>query len=267
MFIIIIHSNICENLKTCIGSIFDSDMFFSDQINSVSKSILSFSHPRHPSSATFPSFYSHSSCKFIYIQQTLLLWFTILCTSHTQISTNFEAFKTHWHVSLQTLQNINASYHRHQYSKYYTTSNQGSITNSICLIMSKEAFSACHWPTTISRMPKTCRESLCSCDYGIHSLLIHESRHFYQYSVQSSKRTSSRYYYDNKHMSNWLSRFRCWRSIRTPPCCAFGVFSSVAYKFGTRRRVSVLLWLTRADKPGLADIGRGGKGRHNGKTR
>ena len=69
MLIILIHSNICENLKTSVGFIFDSDMFFSDQINSVSKSILSFSHPKHPSSSSFTSFYSHSSWKFIYIQQ------------------------------------------------------------------------------------------------------------------------------------------------------------------------------------------------------
>ena len=32
--------------------------------------------------------------------------------SHNQISTNFNAFKTHWHASLQTLQNINTS-HQH----------------------------------------------------------------------------------------------------------------------------------------------------------
>ena len=37
--------------------------------------------------------------------------------SHNQISTNFNAFKTHWHASLQTLQNINTS---HQHSKNYT---------------------------------------------------------------------------------------------------------------------------------------------------
>ena len=49
--------------------------------------------------------------------------------SHKQISTNFNAFKTHWHVSLQTLQNTNTS---HQYSKNYTgfQSNKESITNT-----------------------------------------------------------------------------------------------------------------------------------------
>ena len=50
--------------------------------------------------------------------------------SHNQISTNFNAFKTHWHASLQTLQNINTS---HQHSKNYTgfQSNKESIINSV----------------------------------------------------------------------------------------------------------------------------------------
>ena len=135
---------------------------------------------------------------------------------------------------------------------YYTASNQGSIKNSICPIVSKEDLLGM---------------SMAYGD-GIHSLLIPESHNFYQnIPFQSSNSTSSRYYYANKHMSNWLSRFRCWRSIRAPPWCATGVFFSVAYKFCTRRRVSVRLWLTRADKPGLTDNGRGGKARHYGKTR
>ena len=46
------------------------------------------------------------------------------------ISTNFNALNIHWHVSLQTLQNIYTSY---QYSKNYTgfQSNKESITNSV----------------------------------------------------------------------------------------------------------------------------------------
>ena len=50
--------------------------------------------------------------------------------SHKQISTNFNAFKTHWHALLQTLQNINTS---HQHSKNYTgfQSNKESITNFV----------------------------------------------------------------------------------------------------------------------------------------
>ena len=43
---------------------------------------------------------------------TTAIHFTL--ASHNQISTNFNAFKTHWHASLQTLQNINTS---HQHSK------------------------------------------------------------------------------------------------------------------------------------------------------
>ena len=50
--------------------------------------------------------------------------------SHKQISTNFNAFKNHWHVSLQTLQNINTS---HQHSKNYIgfLSNKELITKSV----------------------------------------------------------------------------------------------------------------------------------------
>ena len=43
---------------------------------------------------------------------TIAIHFTL--ASHKQISTNFNAFKIHWHVSLQILQNINTS---HQHSK------------------------------------------------------------------------------------------------------------------------------------------------------
>ena len=41
---------------------------------------------------------------------TIAIHFTL--ASHNLISTNFNAFKTHWHASLQTLQNINTS-HQH----------------------------------------------------------------------------------------------------------------------------------------------------------
>ena len=61
---------------------------------------------------------------------TIAIHFTL--ASHKQISTNFNAFKIHWHVSLQTLQNINTS---HQHSKNYTgfLSNKESITKSVFL--------------------------------------------------------------------------------------------------------------------------------------
>ena len=59
---------------------------------------------------------------------TTAIHFTL--ASHKQISISFNAFKIHWHVSLQTLQNINTS---HQHSKNYTgfLSNKESITKSV----------------------------------------------------------------------------------------------------------------------------------------
>ena len=94
-----------------LGFIFDSDMSFSEQINSVSKSchfhIRDIRRIRH---------------LFLFLQPQLLqiplspanltiaIHFTV--ASHNLISTNFNAFKTHWHASLQTLQNINTS-HQH----------------------------------------------------------------------------------------------------------------------------------------------------------
>ena len=59
---------------------------------------------------------------------TIAIHFTL--ASHKQISTNSNAFKIHWHVSLQILQNINTS---HQHSKNYTgfLSNKESITKSV----------------------------------------------------------------------------------------------------------------------------------------
>ena len=59
---------------------------------------------------------------------TIAIHFTL--ASHKQISTNFNAFKIHWHVSLQILQNINTS---HQHSKNYTgfLSNKESTTKPV----------------------------------------------------------------------------------------------------------------------------------------
>ena len=95
-----------------LGFIFDSDMSFSEQINSVSKSCHFHirGHPSNPSSS--PSFCSHSSCKFPLSPANLTIAIHFTLASHNLISTNFNAFKTHWHASLQTLQNINTS-HQH----------------------------------------------------------------------------------------------------------------------------------------------------------
>ena len=59
---------------------------------------------------------------------TIAIHFTL--ASHNQISTNFNAFKIHWHVSSQTLQNIKTS---HQHSKNYIVflSNKESITKCV----------------------------------------------------------------------------------------------------------------------------------------
>ena len=60
----------------------------------------------------------------------LLLLLHIHIYSGISQTTNFNAFKIHWHVSLQTLQNINTS---HQHSKNYTgfLSKKESITKSV----------------------------------------------------------------------------------------------------------------------------------------
>ena len=82
-----------------LGFIFDSDMSFSDQINSVSKS-CHFHITRHPSNSS-----SSSSLNFLQSQLlqmhlspanlTTAIHFTL--ASHKQISTNFNAFKIHWY--------------------------------------------------------------------------------------------------------------------------------------------------------------------------
>ena len=134
--------------------------------------------------------------------------------SHKQISTNFNAFKIHWHVSLQTLQNINTS---HQHSKNYIgfLSNKESITKSVFshtkhlqinnLHISTIVFHFRHilflydflihlfFPFHMSDHHLAKGLSLSSVhDSGIHSLLIPETRPLYQYSVPGSKHTFSK---------------------------------------------------------------------------
>ena len=133
-----------------------------------------------------------------------------IVASHKQISTNFNAFKIHWHVSVQTLQNINTS---HQYSKNYTgfLSNKESITKSVFshtnnnLHISTIVFHFHHilflhdllihlfFPFHISDHHLAKGLSLSSVhESGIHSLLIPETRLLYQYYVPGSKHTSSK---------------------------------------------------------------------------
>ena len=143
---------------------------------------------------------------------TIAIHFTL--ASHKQISTNFNAFKIHWHVSLQTLQNINTS---HQHSKNYTgfLSNKESITKSVFLHTKHLQINNLHiftivfhfrhilflhdllihlfFPFHMSDHHLEKGLSLSSVhDSGIHSLLIPETRLLYQYSVPGSKPTSSK---------------------------------------------------------------------------
>ena len=143
---------------------------------------------------------------------TIAIYFTL--ASHKQISTNFNAFKTHWHVSLQTLQNINTS---HQHSKNYTgfLSNKESITKSVFshtkhlqinnlhiftivfhfrhILFLHDLLIHLFFPFHMSDHHLAKRLSLSSVhDSGIHSLLIPETRLLYQCPVPGSKHTSSK---------------------------------------------------------------------------
>ena len=74
--------------------------------STLSLQILSFPHSGHPSnSSSFSSFCSHLQIHLSPANLTTAIQFTR--ASHKQISTNFNAFKTHWHASSQTLQNTN----------------------------------------------------------------------------------------------------------------------------------------------------------------
>ena len=199
-----------------LGFIFDSDMSFSDQINSVSKSchfhirdIRRIHHLLPLSTATGPQLLQiHLS------PANLTTAFHFTLASHKQISTNFNAFKIHWHVSLQTLQNINTS---HQHSKNYIgfLSNKESITKSVFSHTKHLQINNLHISTIVfhfrhilflhdllihlffsfhmSDYHLAKGLSLSSVhDSGIHSLLIRETRPLYQYSVPGSKHTSSK---------------------------------------------------------------------------
>ena len=78
--------------------------------------ILSFSHPRHDQtsveSVIFFLFLQPQLLQILLSPANLTIAIHFILASHNLISTNFNAFKTHWHASLQTLQNINTS-HQH----------------------------------------------------------------------------------------------------------------------------------------------------------
>ena len=134
--------------------------------------------------------------------------------SHKQISTNFNAFKIHWHVSLQILQNINTS---HQHSKNYTgfLSNKESTTKPVFshtkhlqinnlhiftivfhsrhILFLHDLLIRLFFPFHMSDHHLAKGLSLSSVHAsGIHSPLIPETHLLYQYSVPDSKHTSSK---------------------------------------------------------------------------
>ena len=138
---------------------------------------------------------------------TIAIHFTL--ASYKQISTNFNAFKIHWHVSLHIIQNINTS---HQHSKNYTgfLSNKELITKSVfshnktqinslhifTIVFSvRFCFYTIFWFTcsfhSVHHLAKGLSLSSVH-DSGIHFLLIPETRLLYQYSVPGSKHTSSK---------------------------------------------------------------------------
>ena len=197
-----------------LGFIFDSDMSFSEQINSVSKS-CHFHIREHPSNPSSSSFFLQPQLLQIPLSPanlTIAIHFTL--ASHNLISTNFNAFKTHWHASLQTLQNINTS---HQHSKNYTgfQSNKESITNSVFSHTKHSQINNLHIFTIVFHFRHTLflhdllihsfypfhmsdhhlakGLSLSSVhDFGIPYLPIPEIRILYQLSVPGSKHTSSK---------------------------------------------------------------------------
>ena len=152
---------------------------------------------------------------------TTAIHFTL--ASHKQISTHFNAFKIHWHVSLQTLQNINTSHSKNtqktlkKHSKNYTgfLSNRESITKSVFshtkhlqinnlniftivfhfrhILFLHDLLIHSFFPFHMSDHDLAKGRSLSSVhDFGIHSLQIPEIRILCQFSIPGSKHTSSK---------------------------------------------------------------------------
>ena len=122
-----------------LGFIFDSDMSFTDQINSLSKSC-------HFHSETFVVFV----ISFLFLQlQRLPIHSSpanLIIVIHSTMAfrmltwTKYSAYKILWLVSLQIHQNLNTL---HQYSKNYIgfQSNNASITNCVFLHIKRFKFS------------------------------------------------------------------------------------------------------------------------------
>ena len=112
-----------------LGFIFDSDMSFMIKSTLYPNLVIFISE----TSVEFVIFFLFLQPLLLQIHLfpanlTIAIHFTL--ASHKQISTNFNAFKIHWHVSLQIRQNINTS---HQHSKNYTgfLSNKESTTKPV----------------------------------------------------------------------------------------------------------------------------------------
>ena len=191
-----------------LGFIFDSDMSFSDQIKSVSKSchfhIRDIRRIRHllPLSAATALANSLVSSKLDYCNHYTL-------ASHKSISTNFNAFKTHWHASSQTskYQHITPILlhwlpikQRIDYKlcllTYKTLTNQQPTYTIVfhflhILFLQDLLITRSFHPYVRSSLAKGLSLSSVHVS-GIHSLLIPETRLLYQYSVPGSKHTSSK---------------------------------------------------------------------------
>ena len=175
--------------------------------------ILSFSYPRHPSnSSSSSSFYSHSSCKFTWLLQFKLDYCNSLYSGMSQTNPN----------KLQLIQNslsrviTNTSKYQHITPSLKSfLSNKESITKSVFSHTKHLQINNLHISTIVSHFRRVLllhnllihlffpfhmsdhhlakRLSLSSVhDSGIHFLLIPETRLLYQYSVPSSKHTSSK---------------------------------------------------------------------------
>ena len=137
---------------------------------------------------------------------TIAIHFTL--ASHKQISTNFNAFKIHWHVSLQILRNINTS---HQHSKNYTgfLSNKESTTKPVFSHTKHLQINNLHIFTIVfhSRHILFLHDLLIRLFFPFHMSDLHsvigprlwnslplipETHLLYQYSVPDSKHTSSK---------------------------------------------------------------------------
>ena len=173
--------------------------------------ILSFSHPRHSSnSSSSSSIYSHSSCKFsskldycnsLYsgISQANLNKLQRIQNSLACVTTNISKYQ---HIT-PILKNLHWLYWSNKES--ITNSSQMQNTYKSTTYISPIVFHFRHilflhdllihlfFPFHMSDRHLVKGRSLSSVhDFGIHSLLIPETRLLYQYSIPGSKHTSSK---------------------------------------------------------------------------